>query len=202
MKRMFLVVGLLAAWLSLSGCTALSPDTKLQQAEIQKETQRIMLVSSASPRDVLPAFTDFTWSNEYNLVLSAVDSKSEYKLKAYIRNEIIRYLETKGYVYQPEPEQADVVLGFLFALQDNRANADIQQNFGLLPRLRAAKVNSPGYKKGTVMLNVLSADLKTVYWRSALQGINDLEKIQDDKTGERIQSVLGIMMGDFPPAGR
>jgi hypothetical protein len=202
MRRMFLLAGLLVAWLSLNGCTALSPEAKLQQAEMQKEAQRITLVSSANPKDVLPAFRDFTWKNEYNLVLSAVDSKSEYKLKAYIRSEIIRYLASKDYVYQPDPMQADVVIGFLFALEDDRGNADIQQKFGLLPRLRGAKVNSLPYKQGTVMLNVLSADLEKVYWRSAMQGIKDLEKMQDDKTGERLQSVLGIMMGNFPPAGR
>jgi hypothetical protein len=202
MRRMFLLVGLSVAWLSLSGCSASSPETELQQAEMQKEAQRITLVSSANPKDVLPAFRDFTWKNEYNLVLSAVDSKSEYKLKAYIRSEIIRYLASKDYVYQPDPMQADVVIGFLFALEDDRGNADIQQKFGLLPRLRGAKVNSLPYKQGTVMLNVLSADLEKVYWRSAMQGIKDLEKMQDDKTGERLQSVLGIMMGNFPPAGR
>ncbi|PKH04502.1 DUF4136 domain-containing protein, partial [Psychromonas sp. MB-3u-54] len=67
---------------------------------------------------------------------------------------------------------------------------------------RTAKVHLPGYKQGTVMLNVLSADLNKVYWRSAMQGINDLEQIKEDETGERLQSVLGIMMGDFPSAGR
>jgi hypothetical protein len=194
MIRRALLVGLLFAGLSLSGCSTSSSEAQLQPAEMQEKAERITLVSSANPKKVLPAFRDFTWGNEYNLVLSAVDSKSEYQLKAYIRSEIIRYLETKGYVY--------VVIGFLFALQDDVANADIQENFGLLPRLRAAKVNLLGYKQGTVMLNVLSADLKKVYWRSAMQGINDLDKIQEDKTGERLQSVLGIMMGDFPPAGR
>jgi hypothetical protein len=202
MIRRALLVGLLFAGLSLSGCSTSSSEAQLQPAEMQEKAERITLVSSANPKKVLPAFRDFTWGNEYNLVLSAVDSKSEYQLKAYIRSEIIRYLETKGYVYQPDPVQADVVIGFLFALQDDVANADIQENFGLLPRLRAAKVNLPGYKQGTVMLNVLSADLKKVYWRSAMQGINDLDKIQEDKTGKRLQSVLGIMMGDFPPAGR
>ncbi|ABM04819.1 predicted lipoprotein [Psychromonas ingrahamii 37] len=201
MRKTVLLVGFLVAWLSLSGCTALSPEAKLQQAEIQKEVQRITLVSSANPKNVLPAFTDFTWNNEYNLVLSAVDSKREQQLKVYIRSEIIRYLAIKGYVYQPDPVQADVVIGFLFALEDQRADGAIQQNFGLLPRLHGAKVNFPGYKQGTVMLNVLSADLKKVYWRSAMQGIKDLEKMQDDPTGKKIQSILGIMMGNFPPAG-
>lgn len=202
MRRMVLLVGLLVAWFSLSGCTASSPEAQLQQAEMQKEAERITLVSSASPKKVLPAFTNFTWNNEYNLVLSAADNKSEQQFKAYIRSEIIRYLATKGYVYQPDPMQADVVLGFLFALEDDVADAGIQQKFGLLPGLRAAKVNPPRYKQGTVMLNVISADLQKVYWRSAMQGINDLEKMQDDKTGERMQSVLDIMMGNFPPAGR
>ncbi|MFT7053852.1 MAG: hypothetical protein ACJAU1_001409 [Psychromonas sp.] len=202
MRRMVLVGALLVTWLSLSGCSTSSPEAKLQQAEMQKQAQRITLVSSASPTDVLPAFTNFTWNNEYNQVLSADDNKSEQQFKAYVRSEIIRYLATKGYVYQADPAQAEVVLGFLFVLDDDSANARIQQNFGLLPRLRAARVNSPHYKQGTVMLNVLSADLKKVYWRSAMQGLTDLDKMPNDKTGERMQSVLAIMMGNFPPAGR
>ncbi|MFT6927091.1 MAG: hypothetical protein ACJAZP_002720 [Psychromonas sp.] len=202
MRKIVLLVGLLVAGLSLSGCSASSPETPSKQAEVQQKVKRITLVSSASPRDVLPAFTTFTWNNDYNLVLSGADNINEQRAKAYIRREIIRYLETKGYVYQPNPVHADVVLGFLFALEDNRANADIQTKFGLLPRLRSAKANPARYRQGTVMLNVLSADLKKVYWRSAMQGVKDLDKMPSDKTDERIQSVLNIMMGDFPTAGR
>ena len=200
MRKMVLLFGLLVFGFSLSGCTV-SPETEME-SEMQKQAARITLVSSASPRDALPAFTNFTWNNEYNLVLSADDNKSEQRFKAYVRSEIIRYLATKGYVYQADPAQAEVVLGFLFALKDDRADAGIQTKFGLLPRLRAAKVNPPRYTKGTVMLNVISADLKKVYWRSAMQGLQDLEKMPDDKTGERMQSVLDIMLGNFPPAGR
>jgi|GEM_PF-2477191 len=203
MRKMVLLVGLLVAYLSLSGCSASSPEAKLQQAVMQKQAQRITLVSSASPKDVLPAFTNFTWNNEFSQILSGADNnRSEQRFQTYIRSEIISYLATKGYVYQADPTKAEVVLGFLFALEDDRANARIQQNFGLLPGLRAVKVNSPRYKQGTVMLNVISADLKKVYWRAAMQGIKDLEKMQDDKTGERMQSVLDIMMGNFPSAGR
>lgn len=200
MRKMVLLFGLLVFGFSLSGCTV-SPETETE-SEMQKQAARITLVSSASPRDALPAFTNFTWNNEYNLVLSADDNKSEQRFKAYVRSEIIRYLATKGYVYQADPAQAEVVLGFLFALKDDRADAGIQTKFGLLPRLRAAKVNPPRYTQGTVMLNVISADLKKVYWRSAMQGLKDLEKMPDDKTGERMQSVLGFMLGNFPPAGR
>jgi len=202
MKRMFLLVGFLVAYLSLSGCTSSSPEDKLKQAEMQKQAQRITLVSSAKPKDVLPAFTNFTWDNEFSLVLSAADNRSDQRFKTYARSEIIRYLATKGYAYQADPSKAEAVLGFLFVLDDDRANARIQQNFGLLPQVRAIKANSPRYKQGTVMLNVISADMTKVYWRSGMQGVVDLEKMQDDKTGEKMQSVLNIMMGNFPPAGR
>lgn len=202
MRRTFLLLGLLIAGLSLTGCSSPSSGAKSQKSEMDNKEERITLVSSANPSDVLPAFTSFAWDDEYNLVLSAADYKGEEQFKAYIRSEIIRYLETKGYVYQANPMQANVVLGFLVALKDDNANAGIQKKFGVLPRLHATKVNSPRYKQGTLMLNVLSADLKKVYWRSAMQGVTDLDKMQNDITSARMQSVLGIMMGNFPPAGR
>jgi hypothetical protein len=202
MKKTFLLVAVLLAGLSIAGCSSPSSKAESQQAKMDNKEDRITLVSSANPPDVLPAFTYFTWDNEYNQVLSAEDYKGEEQFKAYIRREIIRYLETKGYVYQANPMQADVVLGFLVALKDDNANAGVQKRFGVLPRLHATKVNSPRYEQGTLMLNVLSADLKKVYWRSAMQGVTDLEKMQGDITSERIQSVLDIMMGNFPPAGR
>jgi len=202
MRRMVLLVGLLASLLSIIGCTTGTSEAEVQQTEMQKKAERITVVSSANPADVLPAFTSFTWNNKYNLVLSALDNENEQQIKDYIRTEIILYLATKGYVYQADPLQADVVVGFLFALEDDVADELIQEKFGLLPGLNASRVNDPRYKKGTVLLNVVSKDLKKVYWRSAMQGFVDLAKTQDGERSVRMQAILQIMMGRFPQAGR
>lgn len=202
MRRKVLLIGLLVSLLSVIGCSTTPTETESQQAEAQKKAQRIMVVSSGNPVNVLPAFTSFTWSDEYNLVLSAVNKQSEEQLKEYIRDEIISYLETKGYVYQADPLQADVVLGFLFALEDDVADKQIEERFGLLPGLSAGAVNDPRYRKGTLLLSVISNDLKKVYWRSAMQGFVDLANMQDENRSEKMQSVLQIMMGKFPQAGR
>ena len=202
MRKKLLLAGLLVSLLSVAGCTTTSTDSESKQAAAQKKAQRITVVSSANPVDVLPAFTSFTWNNQYNLVLSATDNQSEEQLKEHIRGEIIQYLAGKGYLYQEDPLKADVVMGFLFSLEDDIADREIEERFGLLPGVNAKRIDDPRYRKGTLLLNVLSKDLKKVYWRSAMQGFVDLADTQDANRSAKMQSVLQIMMGDFPQAGR
>lgn len=202
MNRIILSFNLFVALMVLSACTSSPSQEQLQQAEAQRAAQRMTMVSSGKPVDVLPAFTSFAWSEQYNRVLSAVNSDNQQAIKYYIRNELITYLQSKGYQYQPDPMQADVVIGFLFALEDDIADKTIQEKFGLVPGLKNHTQSVPRYKKGTFLLAVLDADLKKVYWRSAMQGFVDLEKDKNDPNTDKMQKILQLMMGEFPEAGR
>lgn len=196
MKKMAVTLACLISLVALGACSS-SVQEQTQQAKVQKKAERMTVVSSAEPAEVLPAFTTFTWNDGYNPVLSAVNDKQKNAVKTYIRDEVITYLKTKGYRYQADPDQADMVIGFLFALQDARADKTIRSKFGSLPG-----ITKSGYKKGTFLLTVLDAQLKNVYWRSAVQGLVDLEKDRQDVNSVRMQNILEIMMGGFPKAGR
>lgn len=198
MNKIAVTAGLLISLVALAGCSS-SVEAPLQQVAEPKKAQRMRVVSSAKAADVLPAFSTFTWNEEYNYVLSAANDNQEEQVKAYIRSELLTYLKSKGYQYQPDPVQADVVIGFLFALDDAIAGKTVQEKFGLLPGLDKSR---RGYGKGTLLLEVLDAELKKVYWRSALQGFVDLEKDRQDINGVRMQNILEIMLGGFPKAGR
>jgi len=197
MKKMVLVLSFIASFFVLTGCSS-----SVEQVEQQRKASRMTVVSSAKPVDVLPAFKTFTWNEEYSRVLSAINEDSERDIQQYIRNEIIRYLKTKGYEYQPDPIQADVVIGFLFALEDDLADQKIQDKFGLLPGISSQGITDKRYEKGSVLLAVLDTRLEQVYWRSAMQGFVDFEKDKNDDDTDKMQTVLGMMMGGFPQAGR
>jgi len=202
MNRIILSLSLFISLMVLSACSSSPSQEQLQQAEVQRTAQRMTMVSSGKPTDVLPAFTSFAWSDQYNRVLSAVNSTDQVAIKSYIRNELITYLQSKGYQYQADPMQADVVIGFLFALEDDIADKTIQEKFGLVPGLKNHTQSVPRYKKGTLLLAVLDSDLKKVYWRSAMQGFVDLEKDKNDPSTHKMQKILQLMMGEFPKAGR
>jgi len=181
----------------LAGCSSTT-----ENAVQERKATRVTVVSSAKPADVLPAFHTFTWNEKYSRVLSAINEDNEKNIQQYIRNQIIRYLETKGYEYQPDPAQADVVIGFLFALEDDLADQEIQDRFGLLPGVSSSGVTDKRYEKGSLLFAVLDNNLKQVYWRSAMQGFVDFEKDRSDPNNESFQAVLEMMMGGFPNAGR
>ena len=193
MKKIAVTVSLLVSLFALAACSSSPSEPQIEQVKVERMT----VVSSAEPAEVLPAFTTFTWNDSYNPVLSAVNDKQKNAVKTYIRDEVITYLKTKGYRYQADPAQADMVIGFLFALEDARADKTIRSKFGYLPGMTKS-----GYKKGTFLLTVLDAQLKNVYWRSAVQGFVDLEKDRQNENGVRMQNILEIMMGGFPKAGR
>ena len=197
MKKMVLALSFVASLFVLAGCSS-----SVEQVELQRKASRMTVVSSAKPAEVLPAFKTFTWNDEYSRVLSAINDDSESDIQQYIRNEIIIYLKTKGYEYQPDPIQADVVVGFLFALENDLADQKIQDKFGLLPGMNSQAITDKRYEKGSLLLAVLDTKLEQVYWRSALQGFVDFEKDRADTSTHNLQKVLQMMMGDFPKAGR
>ena len=199
MKKIAVTLAYLLSLVALAACSS-SPQEPSQQGKAVERAARMVVVSSAKPADVLPAFTYFTWNDGYNSVLSAADDKQADAVQAYIRQELITYLKKKGYQYQPDPAQADVVFGFLFALEDASADKAIQAKFGLLPAVNRSR--APGYKKGTLLFTVLDTGLKKVYWRSALQGLADLEKERQNANSTRMQKILDIMLGGFAKAGR
>ena len=191
-----LALSLVASIFIIAGCSS-SPE----KVEQERKTTRMTVVSSGNPAKVLPAFKTFSWNEDYNRVLSTVNAANESEVKSYIRDEIIRYLKTKGYVYQPDPIQADVVIGFLFALEDDLADQDIQDRFGLLPGVNN-DITDKRYAKGTFLLAVLDNRAELVYWRSAMQGFVDFERDRTDDSIDHMQTVLSMMMKGFPQAGQ
>lgn len=197
MKKVVLLLSLIVPVFMLCGCSSVK-----EEAPQELKSARMTVVSSGKPSEVLPAFKTFTWNEDYNKVLSAVNQQSKAEVKEYIRDEIIRYLNTKGYVYQPDPIQADVVIGFLFALEDDLADQQIQDRFGLLPGINTSDVTEKRYEKGSFLLAVLDTKVKLIYWRSAMQGFVDFEKDKNDDSIDHMQDVLSMMLGGFPKAGQ
>ncbi len=202
MKQINLVISLLISAVFLSACSNSPSQQEVEQAQAEKRSARVTIVSSGKPQDVLPAFKTFTWNSQYSRVLSAVNQNDAQLLKSHIQQQLINYLSTKGYVYQSDPSKADIVIGFLFALEDDIADATIQDKFGLLPGLNEQGMQKVQYEKGTLLLAALDNELKQVYWRSALQGFVDMEDEINDQGGERMQAILHMMLGGFPAAGR
>lgn len=194
MKKWSLLFTLVVLPLVLAGCIS-------QPVPAKKETQRLMIVSSGKPSAVLPSFKTYSWSNDYNQVLSKVGSKNKGAYKGYVRQQIQTYLSTKGYEFRADPQQADVVFGFLFALEDAIGDKIIEQRFGLLPGVKRNLDTEPRYKKGSFILAVLDPQEKTIYWRSAVKGFVDIEKDRVEGSSQQMQGILGLMLGDFPPAG-
>ncbi|TEW53546.1 DUF4136 domain-containing protein [Psychromonas sp. RZ22] len=202
-KNCFLMTFFVALQFLLVACSSqdANMEKEVKKAQEQSEVHRLTVVSSGKPAEVLPAFTTYTWSEQYNRVLSGLAGHNEKELQTYIRSQITEYLRTKGYQYRENPKQADVVIGFLFALEDDVADQSIQEKFGLLPGLSRSHVNDPRYEKGTLLLAVLDNQQKEIYWRSAVQGFLDLKDDKMNSSGSRMQGILNMMLGDFPGAG-
>lgn len=199
MKKMLFAVVLSLSSLFLLSCTASSEPSERDE---QQKATRMTVVSSGKAANFLPSFKTYSWNQEYSRVLSALNDASEEQIQQYLRSEIALYLKTKGYVYQPDAQKADLVVGYLFALEDDLADREIQSKFGLLPGVASRKVSNARYEKGSLLIAFLDKDLKRVYWRSAMQGFVDFEKDRQDGSTNHIQSVLGLMLSGVPQAGK
>ncbi len=197
MKKIALTTALFISLLVLSACSHSPAEPPIAQSEVPAKPERMTVAYSAEPVKVLPAFTTFTWHGQYSPVLSANNKQQQAAVQADIKKQVITYLQTKGYRYQADPAQAEMVIGFLFAVNDARATKSIYDKFGTVPGMTQAV-----YKKGTFLLTVLDSELQKVYWRAALQGYSDLETKSSAANSARMQKILGIMLGGFPQAGR
>ncbi|AGH82234.1 lipoprotein [Psychromonas sp. CNPT3] len=197
-KKYFIYICLLA----LFACSSPSNDVAPVSQKSPEKTQRLTVVSSGDPAQVLPAFNTFSWDDSYSYVLSASANKNQNEIRAYLQTEIIKYLATKGYVYEADRAKADMVVGFLFALENDVADAKIERKFGLLPHLNSDAIKDVRYEKGSFLLLLLDPDLQKVYWRSAIQGFVNLDGPNGMTDSQRMQWILKLMMGRFPIAGR
>ena len=201
MKKIIITISLFASLLMLCACSGIATDANTQAAKKQEKKERIVVISSADPIKVLPAFTTFTWDEGYNRVLSAANTLQENQVKASIRKQLTTYLQTKGYHYQPASSKADVTIGFLFAMRDTTATKEIAAKFGLPPSHNKNQIVR-GYKKDTFFVTVLDNLNTKVYWRSMLQGATGLGNKLQDANNIYMQDILQSMMGGFPKAGR
>lgn len=188
----------LAAILGLSACV--SQPVQDEQAVQEQKAKRLTIVSSGNPTEVLPAFTTYTWSEQHNRVLSSLPELNKQQIKADIRKDLQSVLAAKGYQFRENPKQADVKIGFLFALEDAIADKDIQERFGLLPGVVSSGVDSARYEKGSLLLAVFDNEEQSTYWRSAVQGFVDLKPEGGEK--DRMQQLLTTMLSGFPGAGK
>lgn len=200
MKKIITRTSLLVSLFLLSACSGLTNVPDSQPVAKQDKSERIIVISSAKPAKVLPAFTTFSWNDKYNRVLSAADNLQRNQVKASIREQLITYLKTKGYQYQPIAGKADVTIGFLFAIQDTLAKEELIEKFGLPPSRSKNRVVK-GYKQGTLFLTVLDTQENKVYWRSMMQGVNGLTEKLENMDSNYLQFLLHKMMGGFPKAG-
>jgi hypothetical protein len=199
MKKFAVTVCFLTSLFVLAACST-TVTKEQEEQKVQKKEQRMLVVTSAEPSKVLPAFTTFAWDEDYSEVLSPANPTQKSEIQNYIRQELINYLKTKGYKYQKVGVQADVVIGFLYAVEETPVNKYVQSRFGLLPSSKP--VMKPSYPKGTLLVNVLDTDLQKVYWRSALLGFEDLDQQANLNRQGRMKILLHSMLGRFPQAGR
>ena len=202
MKKKYFI--LIVIQFFLLGCTH-NASVTTNHTETAKESNKdpaLIMVSSGKAHLLLPAFTTYTWSPEYNRILFGNKKNNEIKLQKYIREEIISYLKQKGYLYEENPEQADVIIGFLFAIKDDVGNKKLQQRFGLLPSVIRNRVNTPRYQEGTFILAVLDNKGSKTYWRGGVKGLLNLEKEVKSKNNPLFPNVINLLLDDFPFAGK
>jgi len=200
MKKTAFLITMFSFQLFLLGCA--SEPQKVDNIQVEVANQPLMMISSGKPSTLLPAFTTYTWSSQYNRILFGPIQGDETQLQTYIRSELISYLNSKGYVYQKNAQKADVIIGFVFALEDDVGNQNLQKKFGLLPGVIRQRNNQPRYKKGSFILGVLDRESDKTYWRSAVTGFTEFEKDVANKETSRLPLILKMMLGDFPIAGR
>ncbi|RBW44942.1 DUF4136 domain-containing protein [Psychromonas sp. B3M02] len=196
MKKHLLFL-LVAVQLVLAGCTS----TPVVKEEPIIEPEPLTLVSSGKPSKVLPSFTTYSWNDDYNFVL-AKEEATMLVLTPYIRQQVAKYMSSKGYKLVSNPDQAEMVIGFLFAADDVIANNQVEQRFGLIPGTVREKGADPRYKKGSLILSAMDNRTTKIYWRSAVRGFSDLERDKVTTNGSKMQYILSMLLGDFPEAGR
>ncbi|MGJ8580951.1 MAG: DUF4136 domain-containing protein, partial [Psychromonas sp.] len=148
MKQYLLLIVLLQ--LGLAGCTT----TPVAEEAVNVEPEPLVLVSSGKPSKVLPAFTTYSWNDDYNFVL-AKEEATMLVLTPYIREQIEMYMSDKGYKLVGQGERSEIVIGFLFAADDVIANNQVEQRFGLIPGTVRHKGSDPRYNKGSLILSAL-----------------------------------------------
>ena len=183
----------------LLGLTACSDSISQAQVSVEK-AKRTTIVSASQPADVIPASWTYSWTERVNIV-PPHEKFNQDTVKKEFRAAVRTAMEQKGYRFEPVAEQADLLMGFLVAMESSMRDEEIGALFGLSPGLMSSGEDPERYEKGTVVIAVLNPVNQQVYWHTALQGFADFEQTKPG-VQSRLNGLVAQMLSDFPLAGK
>ncbi len=194
MKTSYLILS--CVLLPLLAACSKSETTAVEAAS--KDVQRTTIVSDATPKQSIPISKSYTFVDQVNVVV-ADPRLDQQQVQEEIRNAIAAVMQEKGYTYEPELAQADLVMGFVLALESGVSDEQLIAKFGLSPGL--VSISHDGrYEKATLVLGAMATDTETIFWKSMLQGFADFERTQQESE-RRVDGLVAQMLAELPKAG-
>ncbi|MCE2573518.1 DUF4136 domain-containing protein [Motilimonas eburnea] len=195
MKTIYLILSSILL-IFLAACSESESNTSDAANDSLKRTT---IVSDSTPKQSIPIAKSYTFVDKVNVVVE--DSRLEpAQVQQEIRNAIAAVMQDKGYTYEPDLAKADLVMGFLLALESGVSDQQLIAKFGLSPGL--VSLNSDGrYEKATLVVGAMATDTETLYWKSMLQGFADFERARDESE-RRLDTLVAQMLSDLPQAGQ
>lgn len=183
----FFAVSMLA--LMMIGCA--QQQTSSGQAATVQATPFSVVATGDSNFNASQAQT-FSWSSSMQ-ELTGVPRLNEVALRDMLKDSISRNLNAKGYRYQGEQGQGDLVVGYSVSLDDSEMNSDAARRSGVIPSLNFSTPDPEKYEKGTIVIEVTQSANGIVAWRSALQGFSIID-LEDADRRKRLDGMVARML--------
>jgi hypothetical protein len=184
--RMMRYIAILAALLC-AGCAT----DKVFEEELGRSNM-ITVENSAIP---IPPSATFAWAPQITRYYSDPRFKNT-PLQGMFHNAIKRKLQEKGYRYTPSPDQSDLLVGYVLALESAVSDDAIKRIYGVEPGFLAESPDREKYEKGTVIIDVYETRTRRSVWRTILQGFAVFDLSEEERRG-RVEATVNMMLQGF-----
>ena len=121
-----------------------------------------------------------------------------FPLKANFEDDIKLKLTSNGFVFEDNPENASIQVGYVLALESSLNDQDINNLYNMNPgyiNKDKEKTNS-NYEKGTIIIDIIEARTNRMIWRGAIQGMAEFG-ISDDERKVRLKNAVDALLNEF-----
>ena len=115
-----------------------------------------------------------------------------------LKQSIEQEMQNKGYRQIADAEQADLNISFMATLESSMGDAEIAQQYGLVPGLMVHNVDKNHYEKGTLIFDVVNPKTNQLAWRTAGQALASLGDIPLAQRKSRIDVFVKKLLAFLP----
>lgn len=164
-------------------------------AEIEPELLRSSVVVVAQPEFALLKLKSFSWASNH-ADISVGLKKTAFSVTDLVDEAIKQAIKQKSYAFS-DNSKGSLLIQYHVSLASELSDTALTLKYGLSPGLRANSLIAKEHERGTLVVDIIEAELNKVVWRGAVEVFTGVEDTQEGRQ-KRVNSLMLELFSGIP----